>query len=78
MGLMAQITNRVAVMPTAFELQYYAEARWTERAPRMVQTLIAGDIEAARQLVVETIAVLERTDPGGARPHPTCRSPVAT
>lgn len=30
-------TDRIAVQPTAFELKYYPDARWSERAPAMVQ-----------------------------------------
>lgn len=30
-------TDRIAVQPTDFELKYYPDARWSERAPAMVQ-----------------------------------------
>jgi cholesterol transport system auxiliary component len=30
-------TDRIAVQPTPYELKYYPDARWSERAPAMVQ-----------------------------------------
>jgi cholesterol transport system auxiliary component len=44
-------TNKIAVMPNALELQYYADARWTERAPRMVQTLLVESFENTGKIV---------------------------
>lgn len=44
-------TNRIAIQPTALELKYYAEARWTERAPRMVQTLLVESFENTGRIV---------------------------
>ena len=44
-------TNRIAIQPTPLELKYYAEARWTERAPRMVQTLLVESFENTGRIV---------------------------
>ncbi len=38
-------TNRIALRPRPTELKYFAGSRWTERAPRMVQTLIVESFE---------------------------------
>ena len=38
-------SNRIALRPTPTELKYYAGARWTERAPKMVQTLLIESLE---------------------------------
>ncbi len=38
-------THRIAIMPNPYEVKYYAEARWAERAPRMVQTLLIESFE---------------------------------
>lgn len=44
-------TNRIAVRPTQFELKYWADARWSERAPRMVQTVLIESFENTRKIV---------------------------
>lgn len=44
-------TNRIAVRPTQFELKYWADARWTERAPRMVQTVLIESFENTGKIV---------------------------
>jgi len=38
-------TNRIAIRPTPNEIRYYAGARWTDRAPQMVQQLIVEALE---------------------------------
>lgn len=38
-------THRIAIMTNPYEVKYYAEARWAERAPRMVQTLLIESFE---------------------------------
>lgn len=40
-------TNRIAVRESALHLQYYAGARWVERAPEMVQTLVVTSMRDA-------------------------------
>ncbi|MDA1100930.1 MAG: ABC-type transport auxiliary lipoprotein family protein [Proteobacteria bacterium] len=37
--------DRIALRGTPTELKYFARARWTERAPRMVQTLLVESFE---------------------------------
>ncbi len=37
--------NRIAVQPTANEVRYFADIRWVERAPRMVQGLLVESFE---------------------------------
>jgi cholesterol transport system auxiliary component len=44
-------SNRIALRPTSTELKYYARARWTERAPKMVQTLLVESLENSRRIV---------------------------
>lgn len=45
-----QVQN-VALRTKAIELQYFASARWTERAPRMVQTLLVESFENSGKIV---------------------------
>ncbi len=44
-------SNRIALRPKPTELKYFAEARWTERAPRMVQTLLIESFENTGKIV---------------------------
>ncbi len=44
-------SNRIALRPMPTELKYFAEARWTERAPRMVQTLLIESFENTDKIV---------------------------
>ena len=44
-------THRIAIMTNPFEVKYYAEARWAERAPRMVQTLLIESFENTGKIV---------------------------
>lgn len=44
-------TARIAVMPTPIEVKYLADASWTERAPRMVQTLLVESFENSGTIV---------------------------
>jgi len=48
-------SNRIAVQPTENEVRYFAEVRWVERAPRMVQGLLVESFERSR-----TVAGVER------------------
>ena len=41
----------IALRTRAIELQYFAGARWTERAPRMVQTLLVESFENSGKIV---------------------------
>ena len=45
-----QVQN-IALRTKAIELQYFAGARWTERAPRMVQTLLVESFENSGKIV---------------------------
>jgi cholesterol transport system auxiliary component len=45
-----QVPN-IALRTHALELQYYANARWTERAPAMVQTLLVESFENTGKIV---------------------------
>lgn len=38
--------NRITLKPSPVEVQYYAGARWVDRTPRLVQTLLMEDVEA--------------------------------
>jgi cholesterol transport system auxiliary component len=42
-------TDRIAILPGPNELRYYANARWAERAPRLVQTVLLESFLAARE-----------------------------
>lgn len=44
-------TNRIAVKPQPLQLDYYAGARWTERAPLMVQTLLLESFENTGKII---------------------------
>ncbi len=44
-------STRIALRPTPTELKYFAEARWTERAPKMVQTLLIESFENTKKIV---------------------------
>lgn len=44
-------SHRIALRPTPTEVKYFADARWTERAPRMVQTLLVESFENTRKIV---------------------------
>ena len=43
--------DRIALRATATELKYFARVRWTERAPRMVQTLLVESFENSGAIV---------------------------
>ncbi len=44
-------TQKIALRANALELQYFAGARWTERAPRLVQTLMVESFENTDRIV---------------------------
>lgn len=44
-------TSRIALRPHATQLQFYADARWTERAPKMVQTLLVESFENTNKII---------------------------
>lgn len=44
-------THRIPIMTNPYEVKYYAEARWAERAPRMVQTLLVESFENTGKIV---------------------------
>lgn len=44
-------SSRIALRPRPTELQYFADARWTERAPRMIQTLLVESFENTDKIV---------------------------
>lgn len=44
-------THRIAIMTNPYEIKYYADARWAERAPRMVQTLLVESFENTGKIV---------------------------
>lgn len=43
--------SRIALRPTPTQLDYYADIRWTERAPKMVQTLLAESFDNTHKIV---------------------------
>ncbi|MBL6954445.1 MAG: membrane integrity-associated transporter subunit PqiC [Alphaproteobacteria bacterium] len=43
--------DRIALRATPTEMKYFAGARWTERAPRMVQTLLVESFENSGAIV---------------------------
>jgi len=44
-------TDRIALRDAPTVLEYYAGVRWTERAPRMVQTLLVESFENSHRIV---------------------------
>ena len=44
-------TNRIALRPHATELKFFAGARWTERAPKMIQTLLVESFENTNKII---------------------------
>jgi len=44
-------TNRIALRPHPTKLQFFANARWTERAPKMLQTLLIESFENTNRIV---------------------------
>lgn len=44
-------TDFIALMPSATEVKYFDSARWAERAPRMVQTLLVESFENSNRIV---------------------------
>ena len=44
-------TDRIALRGEPTELKYFARARWTERAPRMIQTLLVESFENSGAIV---------------------------
>ncbi len=44
-------TTRIALKPNHFELRYFAQSRWTARAPAVVQTLMAQSFENTKKIV---------------------------
>ena len=44
-------TQKIALANHPLETQYYADARWTERAPQMVQTLMVESFENSHRIV---------------------------
>lgn len=47
-------TNRIAVATGPLEIQYYAEARWADRVPEMVQSVLVESFEAGAGAVALT------------------------
>lgn len=44
-------TVRVALEPRPLQIEYFGQARWAERAPRMVQTLLIESFENSGRIV---------------------------
>lgn len=44
-------TNRIVIQPSPVEIKFYADARWSERAPRLVQTLLVESFENTKKIV---------------------------
>lgn len=44
-------TNRIALRPHPTKLQFFAGSRWTERAPKMLQTLLIESFENTNRIV---------------------------
>ena len=47
----ALATQSIAIRTSPVELQYFAGARWTERAPRLIQTLMVESFENTGKIV---------------------------
>ena len=44
-------TNRIAVRPSPTQLQYFKNASWTERLPKMLQSLLVASLEDSGRIV---------------------------
>jgi len=44
-------SSRIALRPSSTELKYFADSRWTERAPKMVQTLLIESFENTHKII---------------------------
>lgn len=44
-------TDRIAIRPSPLEMRYYGAARWTDRAPVLVQTLLVESFENSGHIV---------------------------
>jgi len=44
-------TDYIALMPSTTEVKYFDNARWAERAPRMVQSLLVESFENSKRIV---------------------------
>lgn len=44
-------TSRIAIRPKPTELKYFPNVRWTERAPKMIQTLLIESFENTGKIV---------------------------
>ncbi|MDH3476005.1 MAG: ABC-type transport auxiliary lipoprotein family protein [Rhodospirillales bacterium] len=44
-------TTRIALWPNPTQIDYYARASWTDRAPAMIQTLMIESFENAKRIV---------------------------
>lgn len=44
-------TDRIALRPDRFSVEYFAAARWSDRAPRMVQNLLIESFDNSRRIV---------------------------
>ncbi|MDF1720193.1 MAG: ABC-type transport auxiliary lipoprotein family protein [Minwuia sp.] len=42
---------RIAVRPNDLEMKYFADTRWTERAPKMIQTLLVESFENSGTII---------------------------
>ncbi|HSF93958.1 MAG TPA: ABC-type transport auxiliary lipoprotein family protein, partial [Thermohalobaculum sp.] len=43
-------TDRIAVRPSPFKVQYFPDARWVDRAPLLVQTMLLESFENTRKV----------------------------
>lgn len=44
-------TDRIALRPAPTQLKYFADSRWSDRAPKMVQTLLVESFENSGKIV---------------------------
>jgi len=50
-GSRAIDTDRIAIRTAPYELKYFGGARWSDRAPRMVQTLLVESFENSGKII---------------------------
>jgi len=44
-------TDRIAIRPSALEMQYFPAVKWTDRAPALVQTLLVESFENSGKII---------------------------
>ena len=58
-------TDRIAVKPNAFQVQYFPKVRWVDRAPLLVQTMLLESFENTGKVAAVGRQAIIGEEPGG-------------